>query len=306
MPGNGQLLFGRQAKLTLQIPVTTAGNFKDVSLADQIAINGGQQDAQNFGLRIVFKISKTSEKEPNNNEVTVYNLAPTTRGRLQIKGIKVLLEAGYLDTGVQRIFLGDSRTTDHVREGADWKTVLKVADGERSFRFARANLSFAPGTSKSTVLQAVAAAGGLGLGNVEKQANDLQGAFNQGFTGSGQWSAVMHKLVRQLGLNWSIQDGEIQVLKPYESLPLQGIPDITPQTGLVGSPEMGTPEKKGKPTLVKFKTLLTYVKPGSRVNLRSERYDGPVVCKKVTFTGDTHSNEWYTEIEGVLQKGSAL
>ena len=65
-------------------------------------------------------------------------------------------------------------------------------------------------------------------------------------------------------------------------------------------PEMGTPEKKGKPALIKFKSLLMQTRPGGLVRLKSRVYDGEVTVKKLDHDGDTHGGNWYTNIEGIL------
>ena len=165
---------------------------------------------------------------------------------------------------------------------------MKLGDGERAFRFARANLSFSPGTAKSTVIRAIALAGGIGVGNVESVIASVPGVYSQGYVASGRWSDAFHKVVTGNGLEWSIQDNEVQLIQLNTFLSAS-IPDITPDSGLVGSPEMGTPEKKGKPALVKAKFLLRDVKPGGRFNLRSLRYNGLVGAKKVEYEGDTHA-----------------
>jgi hypothetical protein len=293
----GDTLFGRRARVTVSIPVDTPGDFTHVT-TDEMVINGGD-DPSAPGLRVKFKIDKTDQKDPNSSIVIITNLSPSSRARLQKKGVKLTLEAGYQATGVSRIFVGDVRTVDHVRNEADWDTTLKLGDGERAYRFARVAESFAAGTPKAVILQRLANLSGLVLGNVPNQAGALRGSFDQGYSATGRWSDVFDRFVKSLGLTWSIQDGALQVLAPGQAQQAQVL-EISPSTGLVGSPEMGTPEKKGQPALLKFKFLLQPLLPGGQVKLVSARYNGFVRARKVSIEGDTRGSEWYTTVEGVI------
>lgn len=300
MATSGNALFDRRARLTIATPTDEQGNFSKTKV-QVIEIDGGRTDSGVDGMRIQFEIKKTHKKEPNTSQITVTNLSPSRRSSLQLKGVRALLEAGYKDTGMSRYAVADLRSVDHVRNNADWDTVMQLGDGERAWKYARVNVSHSPGTRSSDVLKSLADAMGLELGNLSTQLMGINSTLDQGFCACGSASRAMDQFVKSLHKEWSVQDGQLQILDPYEHLDLP-VPDITPDTGLIGSPEMGSPPKKGKPALVKFKCLLTPTKPGSRVKLKSKRYDGYVTVQAVTFTGDTHGGDWYTEISGVVSK----
>ena len=292
-------LYGRRCKLTLAVPVSTPGDFKSVT-TDVVEINGGD-DPDAPGLRVRFKVTKTREKNPNPAEITVTNLSDSRRKSLQTKGVRVMLEAGYVGTGLSRIFAGDARTIDHIREGADWSSLIKCGDGERAFRFARSAESFAPGVKAGDVLRYLGKQLGLDTGNLAREAAKLDAIrFDQGYAVWGPVQTQIDRLLSSLGWTYSIQDGTLQVLKRGEVLEGLLVPEITPATGLIGSPEMGTPEVKGKPALCKFKCLLTPTRPGALIKLRSDRYDGRLVVKKCEFEGDSSGGPWYTTVEGIL------
>ncbi len=298
---SGVALFDRRCRLTIANPVNTANNFRNTQTTEVIEIQGGVGDDRAVnGMRVQFEITKKLKKEPNTSKITVTNLSPTRRASIQKKGVKVLFEAGYKHE-VSRIFTGDVRTVDHVRNGADWETVLQLGDGERAWQFARVNQSFSKGTRVADVLRTIASAMGLELGNIETEAGRITARFESGFAAYGSASQALDQVVRTIGKEWSIQDGALQILDPYQHLN-NVIPDITPQTGLIGSPEMGSPQKKGGPALVKFKVLLMPIKPGDRVKLKSERYDGHVRVVACQYQGDTHGGTWETEISGEVLK----
>lgn len=293
-------LVDRRCRLTIANPVNTPNDFKNTT-TEILEIDGGKTD-DDLGMRVVFKITKSRKKEPNNSEITITNLAQSTRSNLQKKGVRVLLEAGYKDIGVNRYFFGDVRSIDHVRKDADWDTIMKLGDGERAWKYARVYESFAPGTPKASVLRTLAERMGLELGNIAQQAPSLvSGSFDQGWAAAGSAVRAFDKLVKGQGLEWSVQDGQVQLLEVGGHLELP-IPEISPDSGLVESPEMGSPATKGKPALVKFKCLLTPVKPGGRVKLKSRRYNGYVTVQACEFEGDTHGGPWYTTISGVISE----
>lgn len=293
-------LFGRRAKVTIQLPA--GSSFIDVQGANVVEISGGIIDPanpNNLGMRIQFDITKTDQKEPNTSQIIITNLSDTRRASLKVKGVKFSLDAGYVATGMTRIIRGDARTIDHVRDGADWNTTARLGDGERAYRFARVNESFSPGTGAGSVLRFLANRSGIQIGNSSTVASALTTTFDQGYVVNGSWQQAMDKLLRAVGYVWSIQDETIQILKPNEAVDAQ-IPLISPETGLIGSPEMGTPEKKGKPQLVEFESLLVATRPGAKVHLRSKRYDADVRVKRCRFYGDTHGGPWFSKIQGVI------
>lgn len=292
--GANERLYGRKARVILAIPVSTPGDYQHVT-TDTIEINDSSAAP---GLRIKFKIVKTDEKDPNSSEITIVNLEPAHRAALQQKGVKATLEAGYEATGLTRIFFGDIRTTDHVRNGSSWDTVLKCGDGERSFQYARLTESFAPGTGAGDIVKRLAQASGLAIGNVPDQVLNIQLSYDHGYCVAGLVSKSLDKLLKGLGYTYSIQDGALQVLTPNSTIGGE-VPVLSPSTGLIGSPEMGSPEKKGKPALLKFKAYLFPARPRGRVKIESDRYNGFFRVKKATLSGDTRGPEWYTEGEGV-------
>lgn len=273
-------------------------SFLDVQQSNQIEVGG---DVPNVGLRIQFKIKKNEEKDPNTAELTLTNLSERTRGALNAKGLKVTIEAGYADSGLTLYFRGDSRTTDHVRNGASWDTLIKCGSGERSYQNARLSESFAPGVKASAIIKKLANATGLAIGNTPGAVADLETSFDQGYSVDGPAWRSLAKLAKSIGYVLSCQDETIQIRLPNSTLDAQ-IPLISPQTGLVDSPQMGSPEKKGGQALCQFKSLLQPARPGAKVHLRSERYDSDVLVKKVEFTGDTFAKDWYTDYEGEVLK----
>lgn len=266
----------------------------------------GRDELEITQNRVVFKIQLKDSKEPNTSEVSIYGLNKDSRAIIQKKGNKVVLEAGYADSGTSRIFVGDVRIGDNKKQKADWISVLKLGDGERAWRNARVNKSFAGGTSAGDVLRYLGEASGLQEGNINKKAAEITDrTYGHGYSLSGKWADEMTKFCNSFRLRYSIQNQALQVLAEGEAINEgegQNIPELSAETGLIDTPEFGTPEKKGKPFLLKFKSLIQPTQVNTLVRINSHVHKGVVLVKKATFSGDTHGGDWYTEYEGVLRE----
>jgi hypothetical protein len=279
------LQFDRRVHLTLALPV--ARSFDTIS-ANVVEIED---------LRVEFKVEKSLGKEPNTAEVIVDNLSPARRGQLtQTANGKFILKAGYAE-GTAQVFVGDIRQVEHARDGANWRTRITSGDGERAFRFARVNESFRGGTPVVDVVSKLATAMGLASGNVLQAMTGLTVQYVNGYSSFGSVARELTRVLEAHGFSWSIQDGALQVLKDSQHTGVL-IPNLTPSSGLIGSPEWNQGDKKKGPFLSARCLLQPRIAPGGLVHLESERYKCDVRVTKVTHTGDTHGQEWYSSFEG--------
>ena len=246
-------------------------------------------------LRVTFRVAKNNKGEPNQCELDIYNLSPDRRQVVENEGADVVIEAGY--TGqISQIFKGDLSFGENLREGTDWITSLEVADGGKQVRKARVQRQTAAGASITTVMEDLTATLGLDIGNLrdklgEGSLREGLDSFSTGRVLSGATWGELKRLTRSLGLEVSIQDGSLQFLRPGEATN-EGPAIVDQSTGLVGSPERGD---KG---IVKCTTLIRpQINPGRRVRLTSAALDGDYVCQSITHTGDTHGQNWYSDME---------
>jgi hypothetical protein len=247
-------------------------------------------------LRVVFNVEKNLGEDPNTCEVKVYNLAERTRGEVQVKPIHVRVDAGY-DGQTERLFTGDVRHAFSRRLPTDWETVIQVADGDRAHRFARVNRSFKSGVSAKQAIAECAKAMGLKLPKTADDARGLVTAFTSGLTLQGPASAELTRLLTPHGFTHSIQDGRLQILQDGQATEAEAVV-ISQDTGMIGSPEFGTPEKSGeKPTLSVKSLLKPAVSAGGLVKVESLSINGVFKVIKVVHSGDTHGSDWFTTIE---------
>lgn len=250
-------------------------------------------------LRVTFTVTKTLGKEPNTCELAVSNLSKATRALLQGKGSKVLLQAGHTET-IATIFAGDARTIEHVSEGPTVVSRIRCGDGERAYQFAWASESYSPGVRAQDVAAYLVGRMGLLPGNALSKVRDYRGPlteFAHGYSLHGKASAEFDRLMSALGFTWSVQDGALQVLNPHESNEQTAVV-LDSDSGLVGSPEHGTPEKKGRPSVMKCKSILMpEFRPGRRVILNARDTKGTYRIQKVTHRGDSEGGDWFSELE---------
>jgi hypothetical protein len=296
---SGKALFGRTCRVTLRRDTEKIA--ARTSTTDTVETT--RSDVVIEEHRIQFEVKKN-----------LYNLSDTTRAELsEDKKFKVIVEAGYQSTGLTRYLIGDVRTVDHMRESADWITRIRFGDGERAWRHAKISESWSPGVRTADVVERIARAMGVDLGNVKDKLSRSQrhaaSRLDHGWCASGSASREFDRIMKACGLQWTVIDGELFVWNT-SAVHNAPYPDITPQTGLIDSPEFGTPPKKKKKTktkskakkrlqTIKLKSLLVPTRPGAKVRIKSERFDGHATVQVCKFVGDTHGRDWYTEIEAI-------
>ncbi len=246
-------------------------------------------------LRVQFRVTRTNKREPNEAQVTLYNLSRQTRVAMQEKDIPTRIVCGYVND-THQIFLGDLDYSRSTRQGTDWVTTLQSSDGGQKIRKSRVNVSLRGPAKVTDALRAAADALGLEAGNLRQKIQEggvrkTFDEFTQGIVLSGKADQQLDKIVRSLGLTWSSQDGQLILLGPNETISQQARV-LGPRTGLVGSPEPGDDGRVRCRSL-----LLPDLTPNNRVKVESEEINGFFKVEKTTYTGDTWGNDWYADLE---------
>ena len=296
------LLYNRFAKVTVELkPVNGTTVF------DSFIISG---------LRTQFTIEKTIRSTPNRISISIWNLSKATRDRMRNEGDNIILEVGYLGLPSRPGFtevlaVGDLTFVDSNKQGPDWVTKLDCGDGAKANKFAQVNESFPPGTTKVDVMKKVIdkvkelVAGTensnilfdiiesirTATSNAEVPGTDDDGIIQQGLSLIGNAADALDGLTDKMGLEWSVQDGNVQITEVAAD---NGQPFIliSPSTGLIGSPS------RGENGSIKFRgLLLPKIRAGRRIRMQSNEINGDFKALTVAFDGDTHSQNWNTEVE---------
>jgi len=245
-------------------------------------------------LRVTFEVQRTLKPEPNTAKITVYNLSADTRSKLGEEIKLVELIAGYVGN-TSKIFHGDLNFVASTRSGADWITTIEAKDGGDRYRKARSSISFKPGVKIEKVVGAMLDDLGLAKDNAKKKLSegDFRGSvteFTKGFSGSGQTSKLLERTLQSAGLDFSIQDGEVVLLRSDEGL--QTIVSLDVGSGMVGSPEIG---EKG---IFRVRSLISEgLTPGNRCKVKSASVEGTFRIERSVYTGDTMGQDWYVDLE---------
>lgn len=256
-------------------------------------------------LRMSFDISKTNNSNPNTAKVQIYNLNESNRGILKTKDdLTLILEVGYGES-LEQLFVGDVARSFTQRSGADFITTIEIDDGGQALTEAKLDKSYEGGTNEKTIvedaLQAMKDTGQVIIGSLAALKDDIA---QNGFSASGTAKAVLDKIMTKQGLEFSIQDNEVQILEEDQDTGEEAIL-LTPQTGLIGSPSVGLIGKKAKKLEgISFRALIQTAKfrPGRLVNIVSRDMDGFFKIVKASFNGDTHSDPWFVDCEAVISE----
>lgn len=277
-----------------------------ITVGANVSLNG----SDTAGIRVEkhrcsFKVEKTLKPQPNSCELKIWNLSAAQRSQIEelnpktkdLRGIPVLIEAGYEATDAHQIFLGDLRTSYSEKSGPDWITTVESGDGEKAKGTARIQVSFGPKTAAETVLRAIVKELGVGAGNLNSAVSKLKSKgvaslYQHGVTISGSASVALTNFCNSAEFDWSIQDGALQFIDKGKALAAKSV-RLSPRSGLIESPSV---DPKG---IVTAKALIIpEIKCGRVVVIESFSVNGSYLVQKASWEGDNFSGPWYATIEG--------
>ena len=276
----------------------------------------GTEDALDLSdLRFIFRIKRGDVQTPNTLRVRVYNVAPQTALRTMKEFTRVVLQAGYegnygiiFDGTIIQVRIGRENQTDTYVD-------ITAADGDSAYNFGFVNQTLAAGATMQDVVDAslkAMAPKGVTKGYMAPLSSR---PMPRGQVLFGLARDFMAGVARTTQSVWSIQDGRA-VMWPETSYQPGDIPDIGPDTGLVGLPEqtsngitarmlLNPSVKIG--TLIRLKTeaiqLYEYspdIKQqaeNGRISQQAALQDqGYYYVMLAEHWGDTRGNDWYTEV----------
>lgn len=267
------------------------------------------------GLAIEFEVNKDLTQETNKCKFTVYNLTDESRAKIEKQDLKVEFFAGYRDNeGPKRIFVGTIIRTITTDEGKDVKTVIEASDGQVAVRDSVFSLSYAPGTSGEIIVKAIASNMGLPLVLGDSV---TFGAYDNGYSFVGKGADALTEICGGNGLDWSIQNGNLQIILQGGVLTNKGLV-FSSSSGLIGSParivksahnpDQDTPkrerrqqEKREKPEKKagwKIETLLApTISAGDAVKVESRMIKSWFRVETIKHTGSSIGGEFKTQLE---------
>jgi hypothetical protein len=258
---------------------------------DTIAIEG----VVSPGLRVVVKATKTLKKEPNKCDVTVYNLNPAHRAALTKSARPVVVVTAGYEGQLTQIFYGQAIHVRHERRGADILTTVTNNDSGDKSQKGRIHQSFGPNTKAGDVLRALTKAMGVKVGNLNDAVRKLNAGkaasiYGDGFTFDGHAPYYLEELCRSAGLEWSIQDGALQVLDIGKALAAKAI--VVDESNLIDTPTVSSKN------VVEFTTFLQGdLLPGRQVQVKHPFAKVTARIEKAQYTLDSYADDWYASVE---------
>lgn len=270
-------------------------------------------------LRTAFTITKTTKKNPNSSRIQVWNLAKATRERLQKPGTRCELHAGYAEhLGPQLIFKGDVTFAWTKHDGPDIVTEFDLGDGVAPYRDTMVSLGYDKNVNSQTLLNDLARQMGTPLYLPDEAPSRT---WENGISFHGPARSALDRVTRGSGLEWSIQNGLLQVLRAGGAT-TRGAIVIAADSGMVNSPER---QRKGAEEPVQVNTtgsatrprqrvnsyasewdgwrvnslLMPTLNPGDRIKLEAREVEGVMRIRELKHEGDTHGDNWNSELRVV-------
>jgi hypothetical protein len=266
-------------------------------------------------FRMTFDISKDTKEEPNTTTIRVYNLREDTRREIQRPDNVAVLYAGYgEEDGPLLLAAGAVSFAYTFQDGPDIVTELEVRDGYVEARDTVVSLGYGVGVKAHDIIREIARQMGLPL---VMEDSVLNRQWANGFSFYGAARTALHKVVQGTGLEWSVQNQQLQIVDKLGTTKRQAIV-LASDSGLIGYPERtnaGAREKaevKDKKTNRKKRLvsaeqqtdgwrvrslLLPQTNPADLIKVESKFLAGFYRIQSLQHTGDTDAGDWITDLQ---------
>lgn len=261
-------------------------------------------------LRMQFTVEKSLVGYPNKANIKIYNLKESSRKVLSEKDTEVLLYAGYDD--VVLLFKGNIINAIHRKDQTEWISELYCGDSITALNSSVINKTLPAGSNATTIMnELINSMQGVTKGITEGLTSCINNkrSLLRSLQLSGNVKDFLDKLSKQCGFDYSINDGVLETSETNKPLNDAPIYTITQKNGMIGSPERSD-------VGVNVKILLKPdLKLGRRIEIKSIsetlnvgnlyfrkvppiKNEGIYRIDKMIHNGDTHDNQWETQISG--------
>lgn len=252
-------------------------------------------------LRIKFAVKKHIISTATPTTISIYNLSEGTRNDLQKPDIRILLNVGWENTPLIRIFQGSILAAPTVREGADLITTIYALSAFSGLSRSTVSASYAEGWPiKEIVIELAKEIEGV---SVDPKKVDITAAAtgSAGWNSSGRVEDQLNDLARVYGFSWTVEDGSFKAIDDARAYP--GFVLANASTGLKrAEPKLVAPFQKTAGASISS-ILNPYIETGTRIRLESIQNPALNTDYKITtldHIGDTHSAAWDSNIESWL------
>ena len=270
-------------------------------------------DAQQIDLselHFKFSIKQYDLQTPNNVTVRIYNPSKATSDKIQKEFTRIIIQAGYQESGFGTVFEGNIFQARKGREDSvNHYLDLSAADGDLETIFAIASASIVAGSTFQQRADLLAKALGVETGYIADLPSEKlpRGKVYHGMAADGLRDLSMSSNTR-----WSIQNGKLQIVPIDGYLPDEAVV-LTAETGLIGFPEQTIEGIKIKCLLdprikiagrvkIDNKSILQVGLNASRSSIPGSGFlptiadDGIYRVIVQEMEGDTRGQAWYSDL----------
>lgn len=245
-----------------------------------------------YALHISFSVQKQELESSNTAKVQVWNLNKQNLATLEAENCFLLLKAGYGNT-LPVILSGTVSHTSTRKDGSDMLTEIEVVDGLMEVRDTWVSMSYAGLVNTKKILDDTASQMGL---TVTYSYNATFADIPNGFSFVGQAKNALSKACAVSGLEWSIQNGVLQIKKPGDVMNRE-VYVIGPETGLIEIPErvqISSSDDAGTPQMGYDLVYLLNgaIGVGDYVQVQSKYLTGFFRVYSLEIDGDNLSGAW--------------
>jgi hypothetical protein len=262
-----------------------------------LQIGDDAESVQIDNLRVKFSIEHTHDKKPNRANISVYNLNPTHRNQvLAGKYKKIALSVGYgtLDA-VRLLYSGQISKPRVERDDLDFVLSMQCDDGATDYRNSVMNVTLAAGSTHSDVVnQCIQTMPNVSPGVVGID-NDV--TLTRGRTCYGMTRQTLSQVSDHHDADWSVQNGRLIILKSDYCQPGEAVL-LNQDSGMINSP-------KATDNGLEVSCLLRpEIEVGGLIRIDSivDDYDGDYKVVAIRSSGDTHGDDWTSQITAVNGK----
>lgn len=255
----------------------------------------GKVDAKTGrALRCTFEVERGDSESNNSATISVYNLSPQSLAVLMQDNCVIDLQAGY-EGDLSTIISGTVSRIYTEHDGCDVCTKIDIIDGLTATRDTNVSISYRGSINGKKILADAAAS--MGCSIVFSPSCTFPAFKNFSFIGSA--TTLFHQVCGASGVNFSIQNGIVQVCAANEPITVLTY-KLSTATGLVGRPERlyenastaNTDNANTSSRKVQNGWKVTFLMNGHiQVNdyvlLESQEASGAFRAAKITTKGDT-------------------
>ena len=260
--------------------------------------------------RIQFEIIKSKKAKENSAKVEIFNLLPKTRKLISEQEGLVKVFAGYnCAEGLIEIGQGDISKVKNNCDKTNVVTEIYMSEGLLKIKNNPLSISFSS-NSKVDLEAITRSMQSLTGGQLVFRYVDIDTSktIDNGYSDMGSIDQILTNLGIQFGFEWSFQNG-IVILKGTKKSKAKETLLLTPKNGLILNPETvrHVSRRISKSKIVNqdknTKSIQSLLQPNLQINdiiaVESKDLTGRYQIEKIIHRGDTHGNDWYSDMEVV-------